>query len=64
MNKTMSEKFNDILSRVRAAANKRILFLPHALSQMNAPERMITPQEIRAVIFSMLYVLPNQITWQ
>ncbi len=27
-----------------------MLFLPHALNQMNAPERMISTQEIRTVI--------------
>jgi len=40
-----------ILERVRRAAAKRILFLPHAVSQMNAPERMISTREVRAVIF-------------
>ena len=40
----------DALKRVREAAAKRILFLPHALSQMNAPERMISTQEVRAAV--------------
>jgi hypothetical protein len=40
----------DIRSRVREAATKRILFLSHAINQMNAPERMISTQEIRAVV--------------
>ena len=40
----------DILSLVRAAATKRILFLPHALNQMNKPERMISTDEVRVVI--------------
>ncbi len=40
----------DLLNQVRAAAAKRILFLPHALNQMNAPERMISTQEVRAVV--------------
>jgi len=35
------------LVRRRAALN--LLFLPHAASQMNRPERMITPQEVRQV---------------
>jgi hypothetical protein len=39
-----------ILSQVKNAAARRILFLPHALNQMNAPERMISTQEIRTVI--------------
>jgi hypothetical protein len=43
---------DDILERVRAAAAKRILFLPHAVSQMNSPDRMISTQEVRTVIFS------------
>lgn len=29
---------------------KRILFLPHALDQMNRPERMITTRKVRAVV--------------
>jgi hypothetical protein len=40
----------DTLRQVREAAAKRILFLPHAVSQMNSPERMISTQEVRAVI--------------
>jgi hypothetical protein len=40
----------DLLTRVRDAAARQILFLPHALSQMNAPERMISTQEVRAVV--------------
>jgi len=40
----------DISEQVKKAAAKHILFLPHALNQMNAPERMISAQEIRAVI--------------
>ncbi len=40
----------DILRQVREAAAKRILFLPHAVSQMNSPERMISTREVRAVI--------------
>jgi hypothetical protein len=42
----------DIRSRVREAATKRILFLSHAINQMNAPERMISTQEIRAVVLA------------
>jgi len=41
----------DILTRVREAAAKQILFLPHAVSQMNSPDRMISTQEVRAVVF-------------
>lgn len=41
----------DILHAVHRAANKRILYLPHALTQMNLPERMITADEVREVVF-------------
>jgi hypothetical protein len=41
----------DILERVAQAAEKRILFLQHALSQMNIPDRMISIEEVRAAIF-------------
>jgi len=40
-----------IIYLVRQAAEKRLLFLPHALHQMNSPERMISTQEVRTVIF-------------
>jgi hypothetical protein len=40
------------LEVVREAARKRLLFLPHAIDQMNRPERMISPREVREVIFS------------
>jgi len=39
-----------ILGEVRAAAEKRILFLPHALHQMLRPDRMIRRSEVRDVI--------------
>lgn len=39
------------LLTVREAAAKRILFLPHALGQMNAPDGMISTYEVREVIF-------------
>ena len=41
----------DILTHVHEAAAKRILFLPHAVRQMPQPDRMITPAEVRAVVF-------------
>jgi hypothetical protein len=47
----MAQNTGDILERVKKAAAKHILFLPHALNQMNAPGRMISTQEVRAVIF-------------
>ena len=40
----------DILTRVREAAAKRMLFLPHAVNQMNSPARMISTQEVRWVV--------------
>jgi hypothetical protein len=39
------------IETVRAVARKRILYLPHAIEQMNAPDEMITTDEVRAVIF-------------
>jgi hypothetical protein len=44
-----------ILTRVRESAAKRILFLPHALNQMNSPERMISTQTT---------YLPNPEQWE
>ena len=41
---------SDTLARVREAAQKRLLFLPHALRQMSRPGRMITTSEVRNVI--------------
>lgn len=32
------------------SANKKILYLPHAIMQMSHPERMITPAEIREAV--------------
>ena len=40
----------DILSQVRGAAAKKVLFLPHALRQMLRPDRMITTLEVRSAI--------------
>ena len=37
----------DILTEVRAAARKRLLFTAHAVQQMTRPERMITHEEVR-----------------
>ena len=39
-----------LLSSVDSAARSKILFLPHAISQMSRPDRMITVQEVRAVV--------------
>jgi len=40
----------DILSLIRLAAAKRILFLPHAVRQMLRPDRLITAPEVRTVV--------------
>lgn len=39
-----------ILEDVRASAQKRLLFLPHAIRQMARPQRMITSDEVDAVV--------------
>ena len=40
----------DILTQVRRAAARKILFLPHAVQQMLRPDRMIRRSEVRLVI--------------
>ena len=40
-----------ILERVRAAAAKRILFLPHAIKAMARPTPIIVRSEVEAVLF-------------
>jgi hypothetical protein len=39
-----------ILEDVRAAAQKRFLFLPHAIRQMSRPQRMISSNEVEDVV--------------
>lgn len=39
-----------VLDQIRAAAQRRILFLPQAVRQMSRPNRMISPAEIEAAI--------------
>ena len=39
-----------ILEEVREAAQKRLLFLPHAIRQMSRPQRMITASEVETVV--------------
>jgi uncharacterized protein DUF4258 len=39
-----------IVDRIRAAAAKQVLYLPHAIRQMTRPDRMITPAEVEAVV--------------
>jgi hypothetical protein len=41
-----------LFERIRTAAAKRILFLPHAVRQMSRPERMISTAEVREVLSS------------
>jgi hypothetical protein len=48
---SMPDEFWDTLEVIHKAATKRILFLPHAINQMNAPDRMISTKEVRSVIF-------------
>lgn len=41
---------DDFRSLVRQKAQARLLFLPHAVRQMNHPERMIRPAEIEKAV--------------
>ena len=41
----------DIMKIVRAAADKRILYSLHALDEMNAPDELITKEEVRNVVY-------------
>ena len=36
--------------KIISSANKKILFLPHAIKQMSHPDRMITADEIRDTV--------------
>ena len=40
----------DTLTRVRNAAQRKVLFLPHALRQMLRPDRMINTADVRHVV--------------
>ena len=44
------DRRGDIPNQVRAAAQKKVLFLPHALRQMLRPDRMISRLEVRQAI--------------
>ncbi len=46
----MAEDNGGILTQIHEAAAKRVLFLAHAVSQMNSPSRMIATWDVRAVI--------------
>jgi hypothetical protein len=39
-----------ILEDVRDAARKQLLFLPHAIRQMSRPQRMVSSEEVKAVV--------------
>ncbi len=39
-----------ILDEARAAARRRVLFLPHAVRQMARPDRLISTGEVRSVV--------------
>jgi hypothetical protein len=41
---------SDFHSQVRRAAAKRLLFLPHAVRQMSRPDRMISSDDVDAVV--------------
>jgi len=45
-----TETEQDLISQIRQAAERKVLFLPHALRQMLSPHRMITRAEVRQVI--------------
>ena len=47
-----TERGSDILERVKDAASKRFLYLPHAVQQMTRPERMITAAAVEAVVMT------------
>lgn len=47
----MNEVNQGFLIQVRKAAENRLLFLPHALQQMIRPDRMISEDEVREVVF-------------
>ena len=40
----------EFIDRIRQAAAKRLLFLPHAVRQMTRPDRMIEPIEVREAV--------------
>ncbi len=44
------DQAQELLALVRRRAAMRVLFLPHAVRQMSRPDRMITTDEVRAVI--------------
>ena len=49
-------KVETIISRLREAAAVKLLFLPHAIRQMNKPERLITAAEVREVVLQTIVI--------
>ena len=39
-----------IFDKIKVSAQKRILYLPHAIRQMSRPDRMISPDDVRDVL--------------
>jgi len=48
----VSKSFNNMREKVITSGIKRILFLPHAVKQMARPDRMITTDEVKKVVFN------------
>jgi len=44
--------FDNIHERIKEAAVKRFLFLPHTIRQISRPERMITTKEIQSIVMT------------
>lgn len=40
----------NIFDEIKASAQRKILYLPHAIRQMSRPDRMISPMDVREVI--------------
>ena len=38
------------MHQIAISANKKILYLPHAIKRMSQPERMITTEEVRVAV--------------
>jgi hypothetical protein len=43
---------SSLVEAIKYSARLRILYLPHALDEMNAPDEMIMPEEVQQVVFS------------
>lgn len=40
----------NIFDEIKTSAQRKILYLPHAIRQMSRPDRMISPMDVRDVI--------------